>query len=69
MCHRQDIGQSQKHIGGRGEAIYTYVRRELVKGEKEKKIPRYRLCIPTSSVRLVVRDNGGTDKALFVGER
>lgn len=29
-----------------------------------RKIPQYIDCIPTSSVRLVVQDNGGTDTKL-----
>jgi len=64
MCHRQDRRQFQN------DRRRTY--KSTTRGEGEtrgEKIPRHIDCIPTSSVRLVVRYNGGTDKALFVGER
>jgi len=57
MCHRQDRRQSQND------------RWRIVRNEEWKKGEKtYTDCIQTSSVRLVVRDNGGIDKALFVGE-
>jgi len=36
----------------------------VVQVREGRKIPRYIDCIPTSSVRLVVQDNGGTDTKL-----